>query len=165
MLYLRRATPAVRAMHHQRFVPVAGEDDFSRGTRASPESERIGLQAAIKKLDLEGSVRDRAALPDELIEPLSGHNAAPLDVDIRAMVFARWFTVDRDTKANRPGVVEGPKYEMQIAGMESVDDAAARCVEKRLLVSDRPVTGQSPLVQSRLVCCIDIACVANRATR
>jgi hypothetical protein len=50
---------------------------------------------------------------------------------------------------------------MQVAGAKPVDDAVAFLVERGALAADRPITGQSPLVESRRFGCIEVALVSS----
>src|SRR5262245_47785144 len=60
----------------------------------SAESKRIGVSARIKEPYLKIALRDCALLPDQLIEPLSGHDTHAVGVDVRAMARARRGTVN-----------------------------------------------------------------------
>ena len=115
----------------------------------SAEGERVGLDAGIEKLDLERVVGDRAALPDQLVEPLSGHDALAVGIDIGAVAVAGRRAVDGDAEPHRLAVRPGPEHQMQVARVEAVDDAAALLVEDGVLRADRPVARQPPFVEPR----------------
>ena len=51
----------------------------------SAEGERERLHARIEKLDLEQSIGDRRRLADHLIEPLVGHRAVALVVNVHSV--------------------------------------------------------------------------------
>src|SRR5262249_45930010 len=63
--------------------PCAG-----RTPPASTERERVGLHAGIEKLDREGAIGDRAALPHELVEALAVDHTVAVGVDVDAVVGA-----------------------------------------------------------------------------
>ena len=56
---------------------------------SSAEGERKSLHARIEKLDLELSIGDGLRLSDQLIQPLFGHRAVALLVDVDAVSRAR----------------------------------------------------------------------------
>jgi hypothetical protein len=88
------------------------------------EGEGISLHTGIKKADLEGMIGYRAALPDELVKALSSDDALAAGIDIAAMALAWRSTVDRDTEPHRFAIRRRPKNQMQIAGVEPIDDTA-----------------------------------------
>src|SRR5271154_3497008 len=90
----------------------------------SAESESIGLGAWIEEADLKGMIRHRAGIADQLIKPLRRHDAVPFRIDIDAMGRARALAVDGHDKANRIAVGRGSEHQMQIAGVEPIDDGA-----------------------------------------
>ena len=67
-----------------------------------------------------------AALTNELVEPLVGHRAFAVGVDVRPVAVAGRRAVDGHAKAHRLAVDVRPKHQMQVAGMEAIDDRAVR---------------------------------------
>ena len=55
------------------------------------------------------------------------------------------------------------KHQMQIAGVEAVDDAAVLLVEDGMLAADRPVARQPPFIEPRHARRIDVRDVVNGA--
>jgi hypothetical protein len=80
----------------------------------------------------------RTVLPDQLVEPLTGHDPVAIGVDIRAVASAWRHPVYRHTIPNRAAAPAGSEDEMQIAGVEPTDDAAVFRVENGALFADRP---------------------------
>jgi hypothetical protein len=66
-----------------------------------PERERVGLDSRIKEPDLECVVADRAALTDQLVEPLPSDDPLAIGVDIRTVAVAGWRPIYRDPISNR----------------------------------------------------------------
>jgi len=130
----------------------------------SPESEGVSFGAGIEKADLERAIRDRAILPDKLIEPLSVHDTLAVGINIGAMAIAGRFAVDRDAESNGLAVCRA-EHEVEIASVEPVDDAAVFAVEACPLFADRPISGQAPFVELRLAGGVDMRAVSNGATR
>src|SRR5262249_41004075 len=129
------------------------------------EGEGVGLDPGVEKADLEGAVRDRAALPDQLVESLPGHDTLAVGIDVRAVAGAGSRAVDGDAEADRLAVRRGPEHEMQVARVEAVDDAAVLAVEHRILLADRPAARQSPLVEPRRRCFVEMRGIPRRAAR
>ena len=132
-------------------------------TLLSAEGEGVSLDAGIEEADLEGVVGDRAALADELVEPLSRHQALAFGVDISAVAVAGRSAVDGDAEAHGLAVCRGSEDQMQVAGVEPVDDAPALRVENGMLAADRPVARQRPFVDPRRRRFIDVAGVLHGA--
>jgi hypothetical protein len=107
----------------------------------SPKGEGEGLCAGIEKPDLECVIGDRPALPDQLVQALPGHDALAVGIDIGAMAVARWHAVNRDAEPYGLAVCCGAENEVEIPGMEPVDDAALLAIEDRALLADRPIAG------------------------
>src|SRR5258708_13144809 len=122
----------------------------------SAEGECIGLHAGIEEFDLEAAVGDRTALPHELAHPLTPDDAIALGVDIGAMAVARRLAVDRHAKADRLAVRCGAEDEMQVAGMEAIDDAPIPSVEGGMLPADPPIPAERPFVGPRSLHRIDV---------
>jgi hypothetical protein len=55
---------------------------------ASAKSESVSLHSGIEKFDLERPIRDRAILPDELVQPLTVDDAAAVCVNVGAVILA-----------------------------------------------------------------------------
>ena len=57
-------------------------------TEPLTKGKRVSLHGGIKKLDCERAILDRPALADELVEPMFGHRAFAVGVDVGAVAFA-----------------------------------------------------------------------------
>jgi hypothetical protein len=62
------------------------------------EGEHVGLDAGLKEGDLEGAIRDRSRLANQLIEPLLYDHAVARLVDVEPMRAVRRFSVDQKTE-------------------------------------------------------------------
>src|SRR5205823_1716660 len=115
--------------------------------RQSAEGECKSLHTRIEKLDLELSIGDRPLLADQLIQPLVGHRAVALFVDIGSMRSTGWLSIDEHTKTHGSPPRCGSHNEMKIAGVKAIGDPPVGLVQggKRLL--NRPVTRQSPIIE------------------
>ena len=90
-------------------------------------------------------IGDNAALPDELIKSLPGHDALAVGIDIRAVAGAGWRAVDRDAESDRLTVRPRSENQMQIARVEPVNDTAVFLVEDGMLSADRPFVPRAPI--------------------
>jgi hypothetical protein len=70
----------------------------------STESEGVGLHVGIKKLDGERAIHDQLVLPDELVEPVVGHHAFAIGVDVGAVCLPRPDAVDGHAESHRLAV-------------------------------------------------------------
>src|SRR6266508_1325716 len=70
--------------------------------RESTEGKRKSLHARIEKLDLELSISDGLRLSDQLIQPLFGHRAVALVVNVNSVRSARRLSIDEHAKAHGP---------------------------------------------------------------
>src|SRR6266516_2222059 len=68
--------------------------------RGSAECERKSLHAGIEKLDLELAISNGLRLTDQLIQPLVGHRAVTLLVNVNAMSRARRLSIEEHAKAH-----------------------------------------------------------------
>src|ERR687885_2485571 len=112
--------------------------------RASAEGEREGLNARIEELDLEVAVGDGTRLADQLIQPLLGHRAAALGVDVAAVRLARRSPVEPHAKAHGGASRGRSQDEVQIARMKAIRDPAVGLVQHGWLLLHGPVTHQRP---------------------
>src|ERR1700733_11983688 len=115
----------------------------------SAERECKSLQARIEKLDLESTVRNRAALANELIETLARDSAAAVGIDVGAVIAAGNAAVDCHPKADRLAVPRRPENEMQVARMKTIDNAAIRFVERRMFGAHGPIAREIPVIESK----------------
>src|SRR5258707_3554879 len=129
----------------------------------SAEGECVCLNTGIEKVNLEGVIGDLAALAYQLIQPLPGHDALPLRIDVRAVAIARRCAVDGDAKPHRLAVQARPKHQVQIPRMEPIHDTAAWLVEHGVFFSDRPISRQRPLVETGRRGGIDVSDVFHAA--
>ena len=108
-------------------------------------------------------VSDVAFLADELIQPLAGDGPVAVGIGIHTVIGAGRFAVDGDAEAHRLAVAAGPQHQMQVAGVEAIDDTAAGRIQRGALVGDGPVAGQAPGIQFVDAGLIGVAHVAHRA--
>src|ERR1700678_3967957 len=116
-------------------------------TKPLTKGKRVSLHIGIEKLDREGAVHDRPALADELVEPVVGHHALAVGIDVGAVAFAGLSAVDRDAEAHRLAIGVRPEHQVQIAGMEAKRNRPVRLVERRGLAANRPLAGKTPVVE------------------
>src|ERR1700677_1378909 len=100
-------------------------------TKVLTKGKRVSLDIGIKKLDREGAVHDRPALADELVEPVVGHHALAVGIDVGAVAFAGDSAVDRHPEAHRLALGARPQHQVKIAGMKAKGDRAVGLVEQR----------------------------------
>ena len=93
--------------------------------------------------------RRQAPLPHQLIEAVLGHNAIALGVGVHSMAFSRSLAIDGHAKANRFAANRWSEHKMQIAGMKTERDLAARRVQYGELFAIDPTAGERPLVQAK----------------
>ena len=91
-----------------------------------PERKRERLDAGVEEFDFERPVLDRAGLADQLIQPLPGDGAVAIGVGVDAVVGAGRLAVQRHPEPHRLAVGIRPQHQMQVAGMEAIDDLAIR---------------------------------------
>lgn len=113
----------------------------------SAEREVKSFYPRAEKLDLEQVIRDGFRLPDKLIQPLLGHFAIALIVNVATMRCARQMSINEDTKWNG-----GPSHcrshdEMKIAGVKAVCDSPVGRVQCNRFPADYPITLQCPMVE------------------
>src|ERR1700686_5542962 len=80
----------------------------------SAERERESLQSRIEKLDFELPIGDRLLLPDQLVQPLFGHRAVALFVDVNAVSRAWLSSIDQNAKFFMTLPRRTTRYEMKI---------------------------------------------------
>src|ERR1700677_2345728 len=88
-------------------------------TKVLTEGKRVSLHIRIKKLDGEGAVHERPALSHELVEPVVGHHALAVGIDVGAVAFAGRGAVDRHVEAHRLAVGVWPQDQGQKGGLET----------------------------------------------
>src|SRR5258706_14026187 len=82
--------------------PPTGRGDRVKSLcRGSAERERKRLHARIEKLDLELSISNGLRLSDQLIQPLFGHRAVALLVNVNSVSSARRLSIDAHAKSYR----------------------------------------------------------------
>src|SRR5690349_9995952 len=67
---------------------------------ALAEGESVGTDTGVEESDLEGPIRDRARLPDQLIEARLENGARSVGIDIEAVIRSGGRAVEHDAKAN-----------------------------------------------------------------
>ena len=126
---VRSAILASKPPGSGRWVTGGGYASFRPGNlTCSAKGEGVGFGAGIEKVDLERAIGDRPVLPDKLIELLSVHDTLAVGIDVGAMAVARWLAIDRDTEPDGLAVCRA-EHEVEIAGVEPVDNAAVFAVE------------------------------------
>src|SRR6266496_2104484 len=113
------------------------------------EGECVGLNARIEEGDLECVLGDGATLADELVEPLFGHRAVALVVDVGSVGSARRLPVDEHATSYGSPSRGRSHDEMQVAGVEAVGDPPVGLVQHDSLSLHRPITSQGPMVESQ----------------
>src|SRR2546426_4014155 len=113
----------------------------------SAERERKSFHAGTEKLDLELPIGDGSRLSDQLIQPLFGHCAVALLVNINPVSRAWRLSIDQHTKSYGSPWSGRTHHEMQIAGMKAIRDDSIRLVQCGGLLVHRPVPGQRPFIQ------------------
>jgi hypothetical protein len=122
-----------------------GHGRFSGSTKR----KGVGVNTGIEKFDLEGVVRDGAALAHELIEAMLGDDAGTIRRRIDAVAIAGQSAVDSHTETHRLAVTVRPEHQMKVARVEAIDDASTCSIENRVLAVDRPIAREAPLVELR----------------
>src|SRR5262249_33094947 len=110
---------------------------------ASAEREDVSLDVGTAEGDVERSVHDRAALPDQLVQPRLAHRPPTLLVDVAAVGVARRLAVDEHVERHRLAAQD----QVDVAGVETKQDPAAGFVQHARAARDRPVPGERPAVQ------------------
>jgi hypothetical protein len=126
----RPAAPTLAVCRNPlRFASVRSTTEFSLLACGKPvalsECENISAHTGIEELDLESPVCDRPRLPDELIKAVFLQTPPSFGVHVKAMVSSGRSAIDRDAKANRLTLRMTAQYEVKIAGVEAIGDAAA----------------------------------------
>ena len=117
----------------------------SMARSGSAERERKGLHARIEKLDFELSIGDRHRLSDQLVQPLFGHCAVALLVNVNSVSRARRLSIDQHAKSHGSSRRRRAHDEMKIAGVKTVRDAAIGLVQHGGLVLHRPIAETAPI--------------------
>src|SRR6266511_2642612 len=115
------------------------------------EGEDVALDARLEEGDLEGAVRDRSRLPDQLIQPLVHHRAVALFVDVESARFAGRLTVDEHAEGNGGPWRPWTQDQVDVARVEAERDPPAGFVQHARASLDRPVPRESPLVEPQAV--------------
>jgi hypothetical protein len=108
--------------------------------RGSAEREDKRLHARIEKLDLELPISNGLRLPDQLIQPLFGHRAVALLVNVTAVRRLRRPSIEEHANAYGRSPRCRAHDQMQIAGVKTVCDAPVGRVQHRGLSPHRPLT-------------------------
>ena len=94
---------------------------------------------------------DGPALADELVHPRLGDGAVARLVDVEAVAIARRPTVEAHAEADRGARRRRREDQVDVARLEAVRDRAAGRVEHRVLLADRPLAGERPVVERQTV--------------
>src|SRR5215216_7454043 len=103
------------------------------------EGEGVGLDARVEEGDLEGAVAYGTGLADELVQAWFGNGAVALVVDVGSVGGSRWLAVEKHPEPHRRPSAWRSHDQMQIPGVESVEDPPLGLVEQDRLWLDRPV--------------------------
>src|SRR6266851_4622361 len=95
---------------------------------ALSEREDVSAHSAVEELDLQGSVRDRLRLPDELVQARFLNAPPSVGVNVNPMIGAGRSAIELDAEADRAALEGRRQNEVKIAGVETVGDAAGRRV-------------------------------------
>ena len=106
---------------------------------------------AEREVDLECAVGDRPRLANQLIEPLLGHHSVAFSIDVEPMRIAGRFAVDEHLERHGRTSLPWSQDEMHVAGMEAERDASAGLVQHAGPALDRPITGESPVVEPQRI--------------
>src|SRR6185436_18297979 len=136
------------------FQRIAGSADASRPSTMDwytprfnqlSEGERVGLRAGLAEGDLQGAGTDPAALADQLIQAAVREDTGAVPVDVHAVRPARRLPVEAHPERDRRRL-GGGQHQMRVPGVEAERDAPAGLPQPDLLVADRPVAGERPVV-------------------
>jgi hypothetical protein len=83
---------------------------------------------------------DNATLTDELIEPLFADRAVALIVKVNAVSSVRWLSVYEHAKRHGRSSRRQSHDQMQVAGVEALQDPPVGRVQQRGLPLNRPIT-------------------------
>src|SRR5215218_6010741 len=113
------------------------------------EGERVSLNARVEEGDLEGTLGHQAGLADELVQAWFGDRAVALVVDVGPVGGARRLPLDAHAEPHgRPW--RGRSHDqVQVPGLDAVDDLPTCLVQHRGLLLDRPVTSKGPMVEGQ----------------
>jgi hypothetical protein len=64
---------------------------------------------------------------------------------------ARNLAIDQHFETDRFTVSAWPEHQMQVAGMEAVNDTTGRCAGSGTLGTDMPLTAQAPVIECQFV--------------
>src|SRR5207248_9205087 len=109
--------------------------------------ERKGLQACIEKRDLELAISNVPRLSDQLIQPLVGHRAVALVVNVTSVGIARRLSIEEHAKAHGRSSRCRSHDQMQIAGVKAVRDAPWGLPQRNGPSPSRPLSQPCPLVE------------------
>ena len=108
---------------------------------ALAEGEGVGLDAGVQEGDLEGAVGDGAGLADQLVQPGVGDCAVARLVDVGAVGGAWWLAVEAHPEPDGTLWRGRSHDQVQVAGVEPIDDPTTCLVQHDGLPLHRPVTG------------------------
>jgi hypothetical protein len=127
-----------------------------------PKRKCVSLHPGIEEPNFERVVGHRAVgLSDKLVEALTGYDALPSWIDIRAVAISRRSAINCDAKSNLAAFGRRAEYKMQVTRVKTIDDAAILLIQRRFLAADRPVTGQAPVIQARHGDCIGMSSIRD----
>ena len=108
----------------------------------SAEGKRKGLYARIEKPDFKGVIRNLTVVTNKLIQPLRRHHALPFGIDIDAVRIPGSLAINDHDKPDGLAVRVRAENELQIVGMEPIDDAAIPVVQKRAFIANGLITDE-----------------------
>src|SRR6266542_2570786 len=126
----------------RRGLPSAGTKKTSPAEticNSLAEGEHVSLDARLEEGDLEGAVRDRSRLPDQLIQPLVHHRAVALFVNVEPVRVPGRPSVDEHAERNGGPWRPWTQDQVDVARVEAERDPPAGFVQHARASLDRPV--------------------------
>src|SRR5262245_61444160 len=112
----------------------------------SAEREREGFHVGIEKFDFELPIGDGLRLSDQLVQPLLGHLAIALFIDVASVRCAWRLSIDQHAKSHRRSWRFRAHDKMKIAGVETVGYTSIGLVQRGSFSLDGPIARQSPFI-------------------
>src|SRR4051794_38222097 len=112
-----------------------------------PNVNEYACAPGSRNMILEGALADWSGLADELVQPRFGKRAVALVVHVGPVGSARGLPVEEHPEVGRRPPRCRSHDQVQVAGLEPVDNLPLGLVEHDALWLDRPVTGKGPMVE------------------
>ena len=131
------------------FVTAVEKKSIFLITNLLAKCEVKGLNARIKKLDLESSDLYLALLPDQLIEAGFANFTGAIRRCVSSTINAGGCAVQRHPEANRLAVLRRGHHQVQITAVKPEYNSAPWCLRHSALGIHVPRTAESPVVQTK----------------